>query len=187
MLSNVSSLYFTREHNTPGYKTKVRLSICLRNGADIFFIKFSAGLDNVSIIFPVKRHDLMIKRRAGGMNTKYTVIYADPPWTFKTYSDKGKGRSAERHYPTMKIDEICKLPIEDICADDAALFLWVTGPCLQDGLRVIREWGFQYKTIAFTWVKENRKSSGLFWGMGYWTRSNAELCLLEMFLEFYGR
>ena len=112
------------------------------------------------------------------MNTKYTVIYADPPWTFKTYSDKGKGRSAERHYPTMKIDEICKLPIEDICADDAALFLWVTGPCLQDGLRVIREWGFQYKTIAFTWVKENRKSSGLFWGMGYWTRSNAELCLL---------
>ncbi len=109
---------------------------------------------------------------------KYTVIYADPPWTFQTYGEGGKGRSAERHYPCMTKGEIQKLPIPDLCERDCILFLWVTFPCLLEGLELIKKWGFKYKTCAFVWVKKNRKSPGWFWGLGYWTRSNAELCLL---------
>ena len=58
---------------------------------------------------------------------KYGIIYADPPWSFKTYSEKGNGRSAERHYPTMQKADIQSLPIKNISAKDSVLFLWVTG------------------------------------------------------------
>ena len=109
---------------------------------------------------------------------KYNVIYADPPWTFKTYSNKGKGRSAEQHYPCMTIDDIKNLPVQKIAADDCILFIWVTFPLLKEGLDVIDSWGFTYKTCAFNWVKKNKVSDSWFWGMGYWTRSNSELCLL---------
>lgn len=109
---------------------------------------------------------------------RYSIIYADPPWQFKTYSNKGKGRSAERHYPTMTKTEIQQLPIDRISADDSVLLLWVTAPCLIEGLDLIRAWGFSYKTVAFTWVKQNKKSDSFFTGMGYYTRSNAEFCLL---------
>jgi len=109
---------------------------------------------------------------------RYSVIYADPPWSFKTYSDKGKGRSAERHYPTMRKEDIQKLPVRNISAKDSVLLLWVTAPCLTEGIELITAWGFTYKTVAFTWVKQNKKSDGLFTGMGYYTRSNPEYCLL---------
>ena len=68
--------------------------------------------------------------------------------------------------------------MKELADKDCALFLWVTMPCLKDGLRVIEEWGFAYKTIAFVWVKQNKKADSLFWGMGYWTRSNVEFCIL---------
>lgn len=109
---------------------------------------------------------------------KYSVIYADPPWSFKTYSDKGKDRSAESHYPTMRKEDIQALPIDRISAKDSVLFLWVTAPCLIEGIELIKSWGFTYKTVAFTWVKQNKKSDGIFTGMGYYTRANAEYCLL---------
>ena len=109
---------------------------------------------------------------------KYQIIYADPPWSYKVYSKKGLGRSAESHYPTMSIEDICALPVGDLADKDCALFLWVTIPCLLEGLSVLKAWGFTYKTIGFVWVKQNKKSDSLFWGMGYWTRSNVELCIL---------
>lgn len=110
---------------------------------------------------------------------KYQIIYADPPWTYKTWSQKGKAkRSAENHYECMKREDIQKLPVPDISADDCILFLWVTFPCLEEGLKLISHWGFTYKTCGFTWVKRNKKSLTWFLGMGYWTRSNAELCLI---------
>lgn len=109
---------------------------------------------------------------------KYNIIYADPPWTFKTYSNKGKGRSPEQHYACMTIEDIKNLPIQNIADDDCILFIWVTFPLLKEGLEVIQSWGFTYKTCAFNWVKRNKKSPSWFWGMGYWTRSNSELCLL---------
>ena len=94
------------------------------------------------------------------------------------YSSKGQGRSAERHYPTMSLDNIRQLPVGNIAADDCALFIWTTIPFLKECFSVIRAWGFEYKTVAFVWIKQNKKSDRLFWGMGYWTRSNAELCIL---------
>lgn len=109
---------------------------------------------------------------------KYGVILADPPWKFKVYSENGLGRSAEAHYPTMNIEDIKALPVESIADRNCALFLGVTFPCLQEGLELIKAWGFTYKTVAFVWVKQNKKSDSLFWGMGYWTRSNVEICLL---------
>lgn len=112
------------------------------------------------------------------MAGKYNIIYADPPWHYKVYSKKGEGRSAESHYPTMQLEDIRQLPIGKIAAETCALFLWVTMPCLLEGISVLEAWGFTYKTVAFVWVKKNKKADSLFWGMGYWTRSNAEICLL---------
>ena len=109
---------------------------------------------------------------------KYKIIYADPPWKYKVYSDKGLGRSAESHYSTMTTDEICALPIEKLADRDCVLLMWVTMPCLMDGFRVLEAWGFTYKTVAFVWVKQNKKADSLFWGMGHWTRSNSEFCIL---------
>ena len=109
---------------------------------------------------------------------KYKIIYADPPWQFLTYSEKGKGRSADRHYNTMAKSEIQKLPISQISQDNAVLFLWATAPCLIESIELISAWGFTYKTVGFTWIKQCKKSEKLFTGMGYYTRSNAEYCLL---------
>ena len=80
---------------------------------------------------------------------KYNVIYADPPWHYEVYSKKGEGRSAESHYPTMRIEDIRALPVQNVAAEDCALFLWVTFPCLLEGLSVIEAWGFTFKTVAF--------------------------------------
>ena len=78
----------------------------------------------------------------------------------------------------MSLEEIKSLPVREIAAEDCALFLWATFPCLKEALEVIDAWGFTYKTVAFVWVKQNRKSESLFWGMGFWTRANAEICII---------
>jgi len=88
---------------------------------------------------------------------KYRVFYADPPWRYNDSGvitpDDNYGR-AERHYPTMSIDELCDLGahIQHIAEDDAVLFLWVTSPLLEDSFKVINAWGFKYKT-SFVWDK----------------------------------
>ena len=94
------------------------------------------------------------------------------------YSKKGLGRSAESHYPTMRLEDIQNLPINNIADKDCALFMWTTIPLLKDSFSVLESWGFEYKTVAFVWIKQNKKSDSLFWGLGYWTRANAELCIL---------
>lgn len=110
---------------------------------------------------------------------RYGVIYADPPWEFKVYSGRGKDRSADSHYVTRDLEWIKGLPVQQLAADDCALFLWAVMPELPGALEVIKAWGFEYKTVGFTWVKQNSVDNpSLFWGMGYWTRANAELCLL---------
>ena len=109
---------------------------------------------------------------------KYQIIYADPPWQYKVYSQKGKGRSAENHYPTMSIEDICNLPVQDLASDNCVLFMWMTFPTLIEGIKVIEKWGFKYKTVAFVWIKQNKKTPSLFWGLGFWTRANAEICIL---------
>ena len=122
--------------------------------------------------------DLQEAHRKEGQETiekKYGIIYADPPWK---YAQKRLSGAAEHHYPTMSIEELCALPVADLAAEDSALFLWATFPQLPEALRLIRAWDFRYKTVAFVWLKRNRKNPSWFYGMGYWTRSNAEICLL---------
>ena len=109
---------------------------------------------------------------------KYNVIYADPPWKYNTWRD-GMG-TAEKHYPTMKVESIVEMQniIKNISEKDCILFLWVTFPCLLEGLKVMKEWGFKYKTCGFNWIKRNKVSDTWFFGMGHWTRANSELCLI---------
>lgn len=109
---------------------------------------------------------------------KYDIIYADPPWRCQMWSKKGEGRSAESHYPTMIKEEIEQLPIPKISANNSVLFLWVTAPCLEQGLALIKKWGYTYKTFGFSWVKTNKNNSNPFIGLGYYTRANTEICLL---------
>ena len=90
-----------------------------------------------------------MKKENENSKKKYEVIYADPPWRFRTRSENGKGRNAERHYPTMKLEDICALPVADIAAENCALFMWVTFPNLREAFDVIDAWGFKYKTVAF--------------------------------------
>lgn len=109
---------------------------------------------------------------------RYKIIYADPPWKYRTYTERGANKSPERHYHTMNIKDIQSLPVGDIADDDCILFLWVTFPRLAEGIETIRKWGFTYKTCGFVWVKKNKKKDSYFTGLGFWTRANAELCLI---------
>ena len=110
-------------------------------------------------------------------NKKYNIIYADPPWSYK---DKKCNGNCESHYKTMNIEDICNLPIKNIADKDCVLFLWVTYPMLNEGLKLIEEWGFKYKTIGFHWIKQNKSGKGLFFGLGRWTRGNSECCLIAV-------
>ena len=103
---------------------------------------------------------------------RHGAILADPPWHFQAFGAGGTDRSPENHYPTMKTDEIAALPVGELAAQDCALFLWTTAAMMPDALTVMRSWGFDYRTVAFTWVKKGAP------GLGYWTRKRSELCLL---------
>jgi N6-adenosine-specific RNA methylase IME4 len=78
----------------------------------------------------------------------------------------------------MSLEDIKALPVADMAAPDACLFLWITDPMLQQGLDCIATWGFTYKTVAFTWTKPTKDGTGWAMGCGYWTRANPEQCLL---------
>ena len=111
------------------------------------------------------------------INKKYQIIYADPPWLYRDKSSAGN-RGASFKYDVQDHKWICGLPVENISDDNCVLFLWITMPQLPNVFEVIKEWGFVYKTCAFTWVKRNKLQPSWFMGMGNWTRANSELCLL---------
>ena len=106
---------------------------------------------------------------------KYKIIYADPPWS---YADQGCQGTMANHYKGMNIKELKELQIKEISDENCILFIWVTYPFLKEGLELIEAWGFKYKTIAFQWIKLNKKGKGYFYGLGRWTRGNTECCLL---------
>lgn len=112
-------------------------------------------------------------------NKKYNIIYADPPWTYKDKASAGK-RGASYKYMVQDQNWICNLPVQNITADHCVLFIWTTMPQLPNVFEVINSWGFVYKTCGFTWVKKNKIKDSWFMGMGNWTRSNSELCLLAV-------
>lgn len=123
----------------------------------------------------------------------YRAILADPPWAFNLWwggrtnrTPAGvPSRATQPHYQVMREDELNALPIGDFAADDCVLFLWTCWPVLQWALRAIDAWGFEYKTCAFCWVKAHARQLEMFQDdiephmtLGYWTRSNSEICLL---------
>ncbi len=124
--------------------------------------------------------------RPGG----FGVICADPPWYFRAYTTVVSDRDAQRHYPVMGLAQIIAMPVKEIAAPNAHLFLWATGPCLRQAFDVIDAWGFRYSGVAFTWVKLKRSyqasqlrvlptaEADLHVGLGFTTRKNAEFCLL---------
>ena len=107
---------------------------------------------------------------------KYSIIYADPPWTYDDKALSGN-RGAGCKYDLMTIDELKKLPINQIANDNCVLAMWCTWPQISEGLDLINVWGFEYKTKLFTWVKTNSNGT-IFMGMGRHTRSNDEFILL---------
>lgn len=106
---------------------------------------------------------------------RYALIYADPPWQ---YRDRGIRASADRHYVTTPCADLERLPVWELAARDAILALWATGPMLPEALDLGHAWGFRYVTIGLTWIKTTRDNSRPAMGLGHWTRSASELCLL---------
>lgn len=111
---------------------------------------------------------------------KYNIIYADPPWSYRDKRNKHPRfcGGALVHYNTMTIDEIKNLQVGNIANADCMLFLWATFPNLQEALDTIRAWGFTYKTLGFSWIKTNKNNGNPFFGTGYYTKSNCEVCLI---------
>lgn len=125
----------------------------------------------------------------------FKAILADPPWHFRARTALQTRnfqcvRDVAKHYPTMELDDIKAMPVREIAAPDAHLFIWTTGPCLRQTFEVMEAWGFRYSAVAFTWVKLKRSidtrqlrvlptaESDLHVGLGLTTRKNAEFCLL---------
>jgi N6-adenosine-specific RNA methylase IME4 len=118
------------------------------------------------------------------------ALAVDPPWSYSCFSEKGKAGSADRHYTTMASAAIEQLPVGELAARNAHLFLWVTGPCLVQGMHlpIMRAWGFEPSALAFVWIKPKLKdfaNGGFFLdetlfakGMGHTTRQNAEYVVL---------
>ena len=119
-------------------------------------------------------------------NKKFDIIYADPPWHYKgklqfDKSSKSKEKinlskkifisTAEFKYPTLKLSELKKIPIQEISKDDCLLFMWTTNPHLAQALELGKAWGFEYRTVAFVWDKMNHNP-------GQYTLSYCELCLV---------
>lgn len=112
---------------------------------------------------------------------KFQAILIDPPWAFETFSKTHTTphRSAEDHYGTMSHADLLALPIEALAAENCAMFMWVVDSHLPEALDLMTAWGFKFKTIAFNWVKVCREDlSKPRVGMGYWSRKQAEICLM---------
>ena len=110
------------------------------------------------------------------MSKKYNIIYADPPWAYQNGGVPQGGVNAQ--YKTMKLQDIKDLPIDEISEDISVLFMWATFPQLQEALEVIKAWGFTYKTLGFSWIKTNKNNGEPFFGIGYYAKSNCEVCLM---------
>ena len=113
---------------------------------------------------------------------KYQIIYADPPWQYNNRANSGTkfGGGAAKHYNLMSMEEIKKLPINELADENCVLFLWVTFPLLDEQIKLFEEWGFRYKTLGFSWIKLNKNNNKPCFGIGFYTKSNCEVCLMGM-------
>lgn len=105
---------------------------------------------------------------------KYNIIYADPPWEYY----EGGYKNQSQHYDTLTVEELKQMPLDDIASDNCIMFLWVTFPILDKVFDLIKWWGFSYSTVGFVWAKSLKDGTGFHFGLGNWTRANAEICLI---------
>ncbi len=107
---------------------------------------------------------------------QYSIIYADPPWDYKgQLQHAGPGSDdtggAKRHFLTVTLRDLKRLPVLDITESDALLFLWATSPHLDQAIELGKAWGFEWATVAFVWDKQRVNP-------GFYTMSQCELCLV---------
>ena len=112
---------------------------------------------------------------------KYQVIYADPPWRFNNKNTGGSMKSgAANQYNVMSIDDIKKLPVNEIAADNCVLIMWYVGSQPQEAIDLVNAWGFTIKNMnGFVWVKLTKKLLAFF-GMGFWTRAGSESAIIAV-------
>ena len=109
-------------------------------------------------------------------NKTYDIILCDPPWDYKGQKQhNGKGGKdtggALSHYSTLKLKDLKRLSIQNVCSDDCLLFLWTTNPHLDQAIDLMRAWGFKWATVGFVWDKVRVNP-------GFYTMSQCELCLI---------
>lgn len=107
---------------------------------------------------------------------RFGIIYADPPWDYKGQLQhagpaSGDTGGAIRHYATVTLDDLKKLPVGSVAAADCLLFLWATSPHLDQAIDLGKAWGFDWATVAFVWDKGRVNP-------GFYTMSQCELCLV---------
>ncbi len=110
-------------------------------------------------------------------DTRYATILADPPWQFQNRT----GKVAPEHkrlnrYPTMPLDDIMDMPVEQVAADRAHLYMWVPNALLPDGLKVLDAWGFSYKSNII-WYKIRKDGGPDRRGVGFYFRNVTEILL----------
>jgi len=115
-------------------------------------------------------------------NKKYNIIYADPPWKYSSKSavnntSGSEIKSLNEHYNTMSLEELKTLPIKNITEKDAVCFMWSTDSHINEALEIYKSWGFEYKTIAFNWIKTTTKGN-FYKNVAPWTMKSSEICLL---------
>ncbi len=110
------------------------------------------------------------------IDQRFQIVLADPPWSYNDKAHAGQ-RGVEYHYDSMELPDIKGLPIPKLAAPDSVLYLWATPPMLKEAFAVMEAWGYKYKTVAFVWVKTT-KLGKLAWGMGNYSRANAEVVLI---------
>lgn len=108
---------------------------------------------------------------------KFKTVLADPPWQFQNRT----GKMAPEHrrlsrYPTMTLRDICDLPVQAIVADTAHLYLWVPNALLPEGLKVMENWGFSYKSNII-WYKVRKDGGPDRRGVGFYFRNVTEILL----------
>jgi len=113
------------------------------------------------------------------MQKKYSLIYADPPWSFDNKKTGGSMKSgASQKYDVMTMDKLKRLDVESIAADDCVLVMWWVGSMPKEALDLVEAWGFTLKTMTgFVWRKLTTKGNPDF-GMGHWTRAGSECALI---------
>lgn len=102
---------------------------------------------------------------------KFKTVLSDSPWTFNDSLDKTR----KKPYETLSFEDLKNLPIKDIVAEEAHLYLWIPSTLLEWGFPVIKSWGFDFKTIV-VWNKLTKNGKNWF-GMGHYFRNTVEVCL----------